>query len=54
MTDTELAAALAIPVELASKIAPKKRATYERLIEVAERLNRGERVPGVIVCGPRR
>ena len=54
ISDEELAAALNIPVELVAKIALAKRAAYERMIEITERLRRGERPPGVIVCEPRR
>ena len=53
MTDEELAQALAIPVGFVMVMSPEKRARYERLIEIAEALNRGERPAGVMVDGPR-
>ena len=54
VSDADLAEALNIPIELLAKLTPAKRAVYEKLINTADRLNRGERPPNVIVCGERR
>lgn len=53
MSDLELAEALVVPLDLVPRIKPEKRAMYERLIALADALNRGERPDGVIVCEAR-
>jgi hypothetical protein len=56
VTDEELAAAIfpddpGLGVELVKAVTPELRATWERLVEVADKLNSGVRhIPGVIVC----
>ena len=53
MTDEDLARGLNIPVGHVMVLSPDKRARYERMLEIAERLTRGEHVPGVLVDPPR-
>lgn len=54
MDDEFLAKELNIPAGHVMVLSPAKRATYERMIEVAAALNRGERPTGVMVDYPRK
>jgi len=58
MTDIELAEFLNLDEREAAihlpTLTPEKRELYERMAAIADALNRGERPPGVIVCGEHR
>jgi len=58
MTDKQLAEGLGLTKQEAAylipRLPPKVRERYEYMIEVADQVRRGERPPGVIVCGEHR